>query len=66
MIDSNELNVIKEALVEIMKSTCIEFVPRSSESDYVVFMQYKHPDPRGSNIIIFVFFLSITYLKSFQ
>ena len=36
-------NLIKETLIEIMKTTCIKFVPRLSESDYVVFMEYKDP-----------------------
>ena len=40
----NELNTIKEALLDIMKATCIKFVPHTDESDYVVFVEYKHPD----------------------
>ncbi len=34
-----------------MKTTCITFVPRtSSQSDYVVFMQYEHPDDKSRYI----------------
>jgi len=40
----DELNFIKEALLDIMKATCIKFVPRTNEPDYVVFIEYKHPN----------------------
>ncbi len=34
--------LIKAALEEIMKSTCIKFIPRTKkEDDYIVFMEYK-------------------------
>ena len=27
-----------------MKTTCIKFVPYTNEPDYVVFVEYKHPN----------------------
>ncbi len=39
----NDLNLIKEALLDIMNSTCAKFVPHTNEPDYAVFMGYKHP-----------------------
>ena len=47
-------NLIKKTLIEIMKTTCIKFASRLiSESDYVVFMEYKNPvQDKGFDIII--------------
>ncbi len=45
-----ELNSIKEALLEIMKVTCIKFVPHTNESDYVVFVEYKHPNQEKGSV----------------
>lgn len=52
---TNDSTVIKRALIEIMKTTCIKFVPRIYEPDYAVFMKYKHPtEARGFVYILFI------------
>jgi len=57
ILDGSEPAMIKSALVEIMKSTCIKLVPRrKKEDDYIVFMEYKAlSQPRG-----FVFLILLT------
>lgn len=42
IIDKDDFALIKASLVEIMRSTCLTFVPRTKkEEDYIVFMEYK-------------------------
>lgn len=53
-LEQSESAIVKDALVEIMKLTCITFVPRTKrEPDYIVFMEYKAPSQnRGFAYII--------------
>ena len=44
IIAEKDSNLIKEALLEIIKTTCIKIVPHTNEPDYVVFVEYKHPN----------------------
>ena len=39
VLERNELNLIKKPFVDIMKTTCIKFVPRLNETDYIVFVE---------------------------
>jgi len=54
ILDGNDLNVIKEALVDIMRTTCIKFVPHSNEPDYIVFVEYKDPNQKTGFIIFYI------------
>ena len=55
ILDGNDLNVIMEALVDIMRTTCIKFVPHSNEPDYIVFVEYKDPNQKTGFIILLLF-----------
>jgi len=46
LLASDETSLIKEALLDIMGTTCIKFVPRFDEHDYSVIMEYKSPDQK--------------------
>ncbi len=37
----NDAALIVSGLAEITKYTCIQFVPRTNEADYVTFMEHK-------------------------
>ena len=43
-IVGKDLNLIKEALLDIMNTTCVKFIPHTNEPDYVVFVEYNHPN----------------------
>jgi len=43
-LGDSESSLIKECMIELMKTTCVHFTPRfNNEVDYVVFMKYRHP-----------------------
>ena len=58
-IDGKDLNLIKEALFDFMKTTCIKFVPRSNEADYVVFMEYNQPNQEKRLIFFNSYFYNL-------